>query len=64
MNARDAMPVGGTIKIAKETSTVTKNMQSIIRRLCLGPLSCSFSDTGHGIDKHIVAEDLRTFLHN
>ena len=39
-----------------------KNMQSIIRRLCLGPLSCSFSDTGHGIDKQLLPKIFEPFF--
>ena len=64
MNARDAMPVGGTIKIATGNVNRDKKYAKHHPPVVPGPPVMLFLRHGAWHRQTIVAEDLRTFLHN
>jgi hypothetical protein len=64
VNARDAMPVGGTIKIATGNVNRDKKYAKHHPPVVPGPPVMLFLRHGAWHRQTIVAEDLRTFLHN
>ena len=63
VNARDAMPVGGTIKIATGNVNLDKKYAKHHPPVVPGPhVMLSFSDTGHGIDKQLLPKIFEPFF--
>jgi len=63
VNARDAMPVGGSIKIATGNVKLDKGYAKQHPPLVPGPyVMLSFSDTGHGIDKQLLPKIFEPFF--
>jgi signal transduction histidine kinase len=63
VNARDAMPVGGSIKIATRSVNLDKGYAKQHPPLVPGPyVMLSFSDTGHGIDKRLLPKIFEPFF--
>ena len=63
VNARDAMPVGGTIKIATGNVNRDKKYAKHHPPVVPGPpVMLSFSDTGHGIDKQLLPKIFEPFF--
>jgi two-component system cell cycle sensor histidine kinase/response regulator CckA len=63
VNARDAMPAGGSIKIETLNVTVDKEYVKQHPPVAPGPyVMLSFSDTGHGIDKQLLPKIFEPFF--
>jgi PAS domain S-box-containing protein len=63
VNARDAMPAGGSIKIATGNVNLDKEYAKEHPPLVPGPyVMLAFSDTGHGIDKGLLPKIFEPFF--
>jgi two-component system, cell cycle sensor histidine kinase and response regulator CckA len=63
VNARDAMPAGGRIKIETLNVTVDREYAKQHSPVAPGPyVMLSFSDTGHGIDKQLLPKIFEPFF--
>jgi len=63
VNARDAMPLGGTIRIVTGNVTLDKKYAQQHPPVVPGPyVMLSFSDTGHGIDKNLLQKIFEPFF--
>lgn len=63
VNARDAMPLGGSIKIATGNVNLDKKYAKQHPPVVPGPyVMLSFSDTGHGIDKQLLPKIFEPFF--
>jgi PAS domain S-box-containing protein len=63
VNARDAMPTGGKIVIQTANVNLDKEYTKQHMPVAPGPyVMLSFSDTGHGIDKHLLPKIFEPFF--
>ncbi|HET7109154.1 MAG TPA: PAS domain S-box protein [Candidatus Acidoferrum sp.] len=63
VNARDAMPLGGTIRIVTGNITLDKKYAQQHPPVLPGPyVMLSFSDTGHGIDRNLLQKIFEPFF--
>jgi signal transduction histidine kinase len=63
VNARDAMPTGGLLKLSAENVHLENKMNSLQTEPVSGPhVMIAVSDTGHGIEPHVLQKIFEPFF--
>jgi signal transduction histidine kinase len=63
VNARDAMPTGGSLKLAAENANLENKVTPLQTEPVSGPhIIISVSDTGHGIEPHVLQKIFEPFF--
>jgi len=63
LNARDAMPDGGTLTVSAQAVSVSRDDPVDTRELAAGPyVLLSVSDTGHGMDSNVMRHVFEPFF--
>ena len=63
VNARDAMPAGGSLKLTAENATLENKVTPLQSEPVSGPhVMIEVSDTGHGIEPHVLQKIFEPFF--
>jgi two-component system cell cycle sensor histidine kinase/response regulator CckA len=63
VNARDAMPAGGALKLSADNALLDKKVTALQTEPVSGPhVMISVSDTGHGIEAHVLQKIFEPFF--
>jgi two-component system, cell cycle sensor histidine kinase and response regulator CckA len=63
VNARDAMPAGGSLKLTAENASLQNKVTPLQTEPVSGPhVMIEVSDTGHGIEPHVLQKIFEPFF--
>jgi signal transduction histidine kinase len=63
VNARDAMPTGGSLKLVAENAVLQNKVTPLQSEPVSGPhVTIAVSDTGHGIESHVLQKIFEPFF--